>query len=75
VKLSIAAEAENELIAGARFYAQQSNVELGFAFIAEFERSVEHAPHATKARRTLARHQPSHATSSLSIQHRLLAAS
>lgn len=41
MKVSIAAEAENELIEGARFYTQQSNVELGVAFIAEFERSVE----------------------------------
>lgn len=41
MKISIAAEAEEELIAGARFYAQQSDIELGFAFIVEFERSVE----------------------------------
>jgi len=41
VKVSIAAEAENELIEGSRFYAQQSNVELGLAFIAKFERCVE----------------------------------
>lgn len=41
MRVSIAAEAESELVEGARFYAQQSSAELGFAFIAEFERSIE----------------------------------
>jgi toxin ParE1/3/4 len=41
VKVSIAAEAERELIEGARYYAKQANAELGLAFIAEFERSVD----------------------------------
>lgn len=41
MKVSIAAEAEKELIEGAGFYAQQASAELGHAFIAEFERTVE----------------------------------
>ena len=41
MKFSIASEAERELIEGARFYAQQANAELGHAFIAEFERSID----------------------------------
>ena len=39
--VSIGGEAERELIDGAIFYAEQANVDLGFAFIAEFERSLE----------------------------------
>jgi plasmid stabilization system protein ParE len=41
MKVSIAADAERELIEGARYYAKQANVDLGLAFVAEFERSVE----------------------------------
>jgi toxin ParE1/3/4 len=41
VKVSIAVDAERELNEGARYYAKQANVELGLAFIGEFERSVE----------------------------------
>ena len=41
MKVSIAAEAERELIEGARYYTAQANLDLGLAFIAEFERSVE----------------------------------
>ena len=41
MKHTIAAEAEAELIAGARFYAERANVELGYAFIAEFERTID----------------------------------
>ena len=44
--VSLSEEAEQELIDGAIFYAQQANVDLGLAFIAEFERSLEVlAPH------------------------------
>jgi plasmid stabilization system protein ParE len=41
VKISVAAEAEQELTQAALFYAQRANVELGRALIAEFERSVD----------------------------------
>jgi plasmid stabilization system protein ParE len=41
VIVSLAREAESELIDGALFYAEQANVDLGLAFIAEFERSLE----------------------------------
>lgn len=41
MRVSLAAEAEVELIEGARFYARQSCNALGLAFIAEFERCVE----------------------------------
>ena len=41
MKVSVAAEAERELVEGARYYAAQANAELGLAFISEFERSVE----------------------------------
>lgn len=41
MKVSIAAEAEKELVEGAGFYGQRSGAELGLAFIAEFERTVE----------------------------------
>ena len=41
MKVSIAAEAERELIEAAGYYAAQANADLGFALIAEFERSVE----------------------------------
>ena len=34
----VAPEAERELIDGAIFYANEANADLGFAFIAEFER-------------------------------------
>ena len=39
--VSISPEAEQELINGALFYAEQANTELGLAFIAEFERALE----------------------------------
>ena len=39
--VSLAPEAEQELIQGALFYAREANAELGQAFIAEFERSAE----------------------------------
>jgi plasmid stabilization system protein ParE len=38
---SVSLEAERELIDGAIFYAREANAELGLAFIAEFERSLE----------------------------------
>lgn len=38
---SVSLEAERDLIDGARYYAREANAELGLAFIAEFERSVE----------------------------------
>lgn len=41
MKHTLAAEAEAELIAGARFYAARATVELGYAFIAEFERAMD----------------------------------
>jgi plasmid stabilization system protein ParE len=41
VKVSVSADAEQELTQAALFYARQANVELGRALIAEFERSVE----------------------------------
>jgi plasmid stabilization system protein ParE len=41
VIVSIAPEAERELIDGALFYAEQSNAELGLAFIVEFERALD----------------------------------
>ena len=41
MKFSVAAEAEQELIEGARFYAAQANAELGQAFISEFERAID----------------------------------
>jgi toxin ParE1/3/4 len=40
VRVSLAAEAEQELIEGARFYAREANAELGHALISEFERSA-----------------------------------
>lgn len=40
MKLSLASEAEQELIEGARFYAREANAELGHAFVSEFERST-----------------------------------
>ena len=40
MKVSLAAEAEQELVEGALFYAREANVELGHAFITEFERSA-----------------------------------
>jgi plasmid stabilization system protein ParE len=40
VKVTLAAEAEPELVEGARFYAAQANAELGRAFILEFERAI-----------------------------------
>lgn len=36
----VAAEAERDLIDGAIFYGQDANPDLGFAFIAEFDRSL-----------------------------------
>ncbi len=41
LNLSVDPEAEYELIDGAIYYANQSHRELGLAFIAEFERSLE----------------------------------
>ena len=41
MKFSLAAEAEQELTEGARFYAAQANAELGHAFISEFERAID----------------------------------
>ena len=40
MSVSVAPEAERELTDGALFYAEQANVELGLAFIAEFERTL-----------------------------------
>lgn len=40
MKLSLASEAEQDLVEGARFYAHEANHELGHAFISEFERSA-----------------------------------
>lgn len=37
---SVSLEAERELIEGALFYAREANVELGLAFVAEFERAL-----------------------------------
>jgi plasmid stabilization system protein ParE len=40
VNVSLAAEAERELTDAALFYAEQANVELGLAFITEFEQTL-----------------------------------
>ena len=40
MKVSLAPEAEQELVEGALFYARQANAQLGHAFISEFERSA-----------------------------------
>jgi plasmid stabilization system protein ParE len=40
VKVSLASEAEQDLVEGARFYAREANSELSHAFINEFERSA-----------------------------------
>jgi len=40
VNVSLGPEAERELTDGALFYAQQASVELGLAFIAEFEHAL-----------------------------------
>jgi plasmid stabilization system protein ParE len=40
VKVSLAPEAEQELVEGALFYAREASAELGRAFISEFERSA-----------------------------------
>jgi plasmid stabilization system protein ParE len=40
MRVSLAPEAEHELVEGAMFYAREANADLGRAFIAEFERSV-----------------------------------
>jgi toxin ParE1/3/4 len=40
VKVSLAPEAEQDLVEGALFYAREANAELGQAFISEFERSA-----------------------------------
>ncbi len=37
---SVSPEADRELFEGAVFYAERANVELGLAFIAEFERAL-----------------------------------
>lgn len=41
MKVSLAADAELELLGAAQFYAREADAQLGLAFIAEFERSVE----------------------------------
>jgi toxin ParE1/3/4 len=41
VTVTLAPEAEEELVEGALYYARESGPELGHAFITEFERSVE----------------------------------
>jgi toxin ParE1/3/4 len=41
LKISIAAEAERELIEGARYYSRQASAELGLVFVAEFERATD----------------------------------
>jgi plasmid stabilization system protein ParE len=38
VRVSLAPEAEQELVEGALFYADEASAELGHAFISEFER-------------------------------------
>lgn len=40
MNVSLASEAEQDLVEGARFYAREANSELGHAFINEFERSA-----------------------------------
>ena len=40
MKVSVAADAEYELVEGALHYAREANAELGQAFISEFERSI-----------------------------------
>ena len=41
MRSSVGAEAERELIEGALFYAREGNADLGLAFIAEFERTLD----------------------------------
>lgn len=41
MRASLASDAEHELIESAKYYAQEANVELGQAFLSEFERSIE----------------------------------
>ncbi len=38
--VSVSPDAEIELAGGARYYAREANVDLGLAFIAEFERAI-----------------------------------
>ena len=38
---NVTTEAERELIDGALFYTREGNAELGFAFIAEFEHTLD----------------------------------
>jgi toxin ParE1/3/4 len=40
VNVSLASEAEHELVAAAKYYTAQANLELGEAFLSEFERSA-----------------------------------
>lgn len=40
MKVSLAPEAEQELVEGALFYAREANAKLGQAFISEFERTA-----------------------------------
>ena len=40
MNLVVAPEARQELIDGSIFYAEEANADLGFAFIAEFERAL-----------------------------------
>lgn len=53
MNLLVAPEARQELIDGAIFYAEEANADLGFAFIAEFERALNDR-YAPGARRTVA---------------------
>ena len=59
MKVSLASEAEQELAAAARYYATQANIELGEAFLSEFERSAlllaEYPSFGTKWRETTRR--------------------
>jgi len=40
VKVSLASGAEHELVAAAQYYATRASLELGEAFLSEFERSA-----------------------------------
>ncbi len=45
---SVSSDAERELIDGAVYYAQEGSTDLGLAFIAEFERTLEVLGHYPK---------------------------
>ena len=74
MRVTFVAEAERELIEGARFYADQSGNELGLAFIAEFERCVGLLRLQRQTRRAVARSQSPHAFAAVSVQRHLRAA-